>query len=249
MGQLSPTQILGSVFPGYSTITGFTWKRLQQNNLIAGSNDAYTVPVGKRLAVFGYTAHNTSGGNDTFNAQIKVGATYFRLETDRVIAADTSGSNTQLAYIAEPGEILSMAVTVGGNLNVFWNALEFPSSFAIYTSKLLALASPANNLIYTVPTGKNAILLDSFLTVNSGGSHLHYVNSSGGVRDTTWNINVPPTNPGPTNRIIGHHNTANITRDDMTGYSSLQSADNVTMTTDAATAVQWAWITTMEASN
>ena len=120
--------------------------------------------------------------------------------------------------------------------------VEFDSSVAIKSSRLLTLAS-GDNTIYTA-TGVTALNLgNSLAAFPTGSGVINYVNDSGAGRTV-----IPKVKPsgGSATATQASNSPAKATRVNLTAPTAMQNGDALIINTDANTATQLAWVNVME---
>ncbi len=151
-------------------LPGATFKKCVANISASGNTDIYTVPAGKRAFFLGLHASGGAGGFVLVYPQVKIGGTLYAL--DSIGACDPSGSNPgavplapRVPYIGEAGEILTINASSSQPFNVWASILEFSDTGPARTVKVVSALS-AGTTVYTVPSGKTAILLNSWLSMS-----------------------------------------------------------------------------------
>ena len=235
------------VYPGAVRLSGASYLSLIAPALATGNNDLYTVPAGKRAIFGGFTLQNTSVGNIVWYPAIKISGTYYRLNSDTTTATGALGNQQGIGYIAEPGETLAIVTATNNGANVFPWVVLFDSTIPVYSSKLLALAN-GDNTLYTVPSGKAAVLLNTLMAAiaSDTAAGLFYVNSSGGARTIQWSFVESGQALGTGYLATASTNVNGATRSGLSGRPSLGAGDFVNINTNAATATQIAWVSVME---
>lgn len=242
---------------GRPLLTNGKWIRVAATNLIIGNTDIYTVPAGRRAAVFGYAVMNPSAGAITFIPEFKVSGTYFAPAANGLAGVGAGVSNAQsttVMPILEAGEILAVnaATTAGGQ--IWFEVFEFDNTSGLKSSKLLSLAS-GNNTVYTVPANKSAVVLTGNVeTVTGSGTggvtgELQYFNSSGGNRTIRWhfvNSGGSVTTGIGGNQVVAAVAITTGSLNSAIAHASLGAGDFVAINTDANTATQVAWVTVYE---
>ena len=234
-------------YPGVIRLTGVSYQEVIAPALNTGDNDLYTVPSGKRALFQGISLYNSSAGNITFYPTVKVSGTYYRLATSVTANTGVGATSSGIGYIAEAGETLAVNTATNNGANVFCTVVVFDNTCPVYSAKLLALAN-GNNTIYTVPASKKAALLDANMIAiaTSATSGIFYVNSSGGARSVQVSFVESGQSLG-TGYLAGPATSVNdITRSNLGWRPTLAAGDFVNINTNAATATQIAWVSTME---
>lgn len=178
-------------------LTAQTFPNAIAGNIGSGDIDIYTCPVGKRAIVNMITLSNTAGTTTTYFMQLKVSSVYYRISSSATLTAGTSTNLQSYSLILEAGESLSINTSQAG-LNVFPTIIEFPNTAKSRTIKNLSIVS-GDNTIYTVPSGKTAILL-SATTIRAGTGAIQYVNTSASTATYSMHISSS-TSSASTNRF------------------------------------------------
>lgn len=159
---------LGAVLnsDGIPPLTGAEFKRVSASNMPTGANDLYIVPVGRRAMVHSISWYNPTGTNILAIRNVKISGTYHRIGNsgpDAVITANGVGplsiTSNSSAYIFEAGESMAV-ITNNPGLNTWFNVLEYDASVPVFSAKIFAPVV-GNNVLYSVPEGKSARLLDN----------------------------------------------------------------------------------------
>lgn len=207
----------------------------------SGTTDMYTCPAGKKAFV---TVTYGVNGSTSGPFQIKVGGTYYAMSLSGIRGA----SNIDYyPIVINAGESFSFTATGSPSTgtNIWARVMEMDISTPLYTGRLLSL-SAGNNTVFTVSTGKTAIILDVFggtaISFTAGG----YFNTSGSNRSIKYYIVPNGGSPGTSNQYF--QNTAVATGGKASGPFpiSMNSGDSFVINTDANTATQWVWVTYYE---
>lgn len=240
------------VFPGVPLLTGLALPVCRGNNMASGSNDLYTVPVGKRAMICSMNTFKPGAGTTNFYPEIKISGVYYRLRAAVPNVTNARVNVTGVRYIAEAGETLSVRTDSSG-LNAWVKVIEFSIDVPLYSPKLLSL-STGDNTIYTVPTGKsvniiNGLFENTGLAVLLGQLHssLLYANESGASRTLKWSVIPSGQSNGVGFNIATSFVVAN-TSSSAAFFSagSLNTGDSVILNIDAGTATQLAWLNVIE---
>lgn len=134
---------------------------------ISGQNDLYTVPAGRRAVI--PAVYCNSQGSVNANVQFKNSSTYYNAASTLVSLTAGTPQNIKslIPIILEAGEVLSVILSGAISVNCWPQIIEFSSTSVLKTAKFLNLVS-GNNLVYTCPAGKTAMILDTKL--NFGGA-------------------------------------------------------------------------------
>lgn len=196
--------LLGPSYVGVNYVNGYS-------NINSGSNTIiYTCPAGKRAYPVSVAVHNSTAGSINGRFFIRVSGVDYALGPSRNIVANStrSGSSAIAAggwwetmIILEANESL---VFNGNGLNVFVTMFEYANNVPVFTSKIINSAN-ANNLVYTVPVNKvamigiNGILGNGFFWYNTGAATTAtaYIVNSGGSPGATNTISVNHNGTGP----------------------------------------------------
>ena len=135
------------------------------SNLPAGNNTIYTVPAGKKAFFWQYpcVVHNpTAGAIVVYTHIVPSGGTPGtgdRIYKLSVAASDTGNSYAPPGLLNE-GDSILLETDVAG-LNAWIGVMEFDGANAPgYALKFLSNVGTAVTTVYTVPTGKSAMILD-----------------------------------------------------------------------------------------
>lgn len=232
--------------PGVLPITGVKYVNGFIRELSGNLRDVYTCPAGKRAFVMGYVFYS-QGGTTATTIEIKVGASYFKLWLNSLSAGARSVNNIEPAIILEAGETIAIDANEVTGFNGWLKIVEFDSAndIVVKTVKVTSF-SVGDNLIYTTPAEKSAILLGGTLELNARSESLFYFNDSGAARSIGWFVVPNGGSPVSTYRVGGNVSVANLTRSATTFPAALSAGDSVYINVDAATAKQIAWINVLE---
>lgn len=240
----------GPTFPGGIPLTGVKYPMVMGSAIATGTTDLVlssgavaTVPTGKRWLITCCEAFNTSAGSITWNLQVKISGTYYRLMTSVTTLTNAAANNTLCGYIAEAGETIAVNTTTTNGLNLYVQVVEFDSTCALKASKLLSLAV-GNNTVYTCPALTSAFLPG--VTATFSNPSAIYINTSGGARTISWNIVPSGGAVGTGNQITPATSVSDVTRNQQAICTSLSAGDFLSINTDANTATQMAFIIVME---
>jgi hypothetical protein len=149
---------------------------IQLWNMAIGTTDIWTVPSGYR-AFPNLFSNNNTNASITANFFFNTNGTYYRCGPSASIATNATGTwNTdKWPLILEAGEKFSISNSIAG-LSLCGEILYYPNTRGPYSPRVMSV-SAGNTTIYTVPTGKNAIILNNNATFVTSGSATH-INSS-----------------------------------------------------------------------
>lgn len=214
-----------------------------QSNIGSGDIDIYTVPAGKRAAIFSQHAYNSAASSTTWHTQIKVSGIYYRTSINSSTVAGLSTASVQApSIILEPGETFSYNTSQAG-LNVWSRVMEFDINTGLKTSKILGPFT-GDNTVYTVPMGKSAWMLDRNLSINNSvGAFL----ASAAGASSTIDCRVVPNggSPGLANSSINNAVSANGVTS-LAGPKSLNAGDFVSYNLGTGDPGQMLWVSVME---
>lgn len=165
----------------------------------SGFNDIYTVPSGRRAiltSMWAVTQSSTVGATPAY----KIGSTYFNGAGGSVALSTTTPQNivSLIPLILESGEVLSVYLASAISVNLWPVILEVDNSCVIKSSKTGPLTS-GNNLCYTCPAGKSALILDPRL--NFGAPSASAIGAIGSANATYLQYVPNGQSPGSTFRI------------------------------------------------
>lgn len=238
---------------GYTNkLSGANFVSAAGRSAASGTVDWYTCPAGKRAAILAFS-YCTSTGTATITPMFKSGGNYYNMSTAQTVntlGVATAGVVNQI--VLDTGETFSTNQSTN-TVNAFISILEFDSDIPLKTIKLLSLSS-GNNTLYTCPAGKTAICCSSNLsggiqsTLLSSNKAINYWNNSGGSRSVGF-YHVPNGgSPGSTNQLL-QTNPGTVSAGSFSNtimMNAMNAGDFLVVSTDAATATQWAWVTVME---
>lgn len=186
------------------------YPRANINNSASGNNDVYTVPSGRRAIVLFSNYRSQSGSSATLVQNWKISGTYYTTTFSAItvsagaVAADGSSGG----FIMEAGESLSYNSTQTA-INTFSQIVEFDNLSTLKTVKTIG-ATNGDQTVYTVPTGKKAILVSgNGQPLGCSNSGFFISNNSGG--SITSNIYLVPNggSKGANNLLRGSLSTSN----------------------------------------
>jgi len=211
-----------------------------------GDTDLYTVPTGKKAIIATRTLYNSSAGNITYYFQIKVSSTYYPISAATLLAsgADSSSPSIPGSIVLGAGESIAVNTVTNNGLNIWMKVIEFDATFAgVKTSRILNLAN-GDNTLYTVPSGKTALILGTNLDISPGTLNLS--NRSGAARNITVYIVPSGGSAGTTNQIFQTTAVGSGALQQFTMNVSMDSGDFIVVNTNSGTAGQHAYVTYME---
>ncbi len=179
------------------------------SNLLLGTMDIGTPPVGYKWMIRSSRIKNNTGASITIYPAVKFSGTYYRAFSTQAIPNNSTASinGSYLFPILENGDYLAINSTATG-LTGWIYVDEFPASVEVKCVKLLSM-STGNNTLYTCPVGANAILPSSSgFTQSLGPSNVAVANQSGTSR--TFYAGVIPTGQSLTDPATGSYSLAGI---------------------------------------
>lgn len=136
----------------------------------SGDFDLYTVPAGRRCLVYSLQMSMTAFANNAnVTAEIKSGGVYYNMGAPQSIVSGSTALFAILynAIILEAGESLSVNVSAANTFTYALGAIEFDNTSAFKGVRSLNMAS-GDNLLYTVPVGKTACMIDPTCGIGNG---------------------------------------------------------------------------------
>lgn len=180
---------------------------------VTTNTDVYTCPAGKK-AVLGAMAHFSNASSGTVEM-------YYRIGGVNLLCTTTSHTGTNFAQKLnnasvyahlEAGDTLRVHRSSGtGYVNFY--VIEYDAASPIVMVAKTAGWSSGNNIVYTCPAGKVALLTDlrtpnAFTALDYQGSY--YLNASGTTRSVYANVVKSGESPDDTkNRIVPAQSVAN----------------------------------------
>ncbi len=244
---MSGNNLMNGITPSYGgmSLTGVSYPVVVGSNLGSGSTDIYTAPAGKRAWLINAINYNTGSSNTVF-IQLKSGGNYYRLQNSVTMATDVTVANFTLMPTLEPGESYAFNCTTTG-LNTRFQIIQYDANVPIYSPKLLTLAS-GDNTLYTVPTGKKAILARGVQSVSGQFNQGRYVNDSGGTRLINCFIVDSGGATGTSNKCLNNNTSVNAAAAATIwgGSVDIDAGDFLVINTNANTATQIAWANVTE---
>jgi|SRR5690349_21119452 len=229
-----------------------SFPKVWQAAINTGDTDLYTCPSGRRAIILAcYFTNNSGVGNIVAYVEAKISSVYYRLSANATITNGTinNTANPQ-PFILEAGQGFSINSTTNNGLTAGLRVIEFDNSSPLKTVSLLSL-SAGNNTLYTVPTGKTALLLSS--TGSSQPSlpgfqfgFVFYGNTSTVNRTVSMNAVPSGGSVGGSNLILASTTVANNNFSSPTIQFNLFDGDFINVNTDANTATQIAWVNVYE---
>lgn len=188
-----------TMLSGAISLPAVKYARANVNSSVNGNNDSYTVPAGRRALVLFSTLRSQSGSTATIIQNWKISGTYYNTLfsaislTTGAVASDTADGG----FVMEAGESISYNSNQTA-INMFTQIVEFDNTANLKTVKTIG-ATNGDQTIYTVPTGKTAIIVSGngqplgctnrgfFISNNSGGSITSniYLVPNGGSKGTS----------------------------------------------------------------
>jgi hypothetical protein len=131
------------------------------SGLSAAQNDVYTVPAGRRLALNGYVATQTSGSTGTVIPTVKIGGLYYPLQAPLTPGGVSNAS--VLNVILEAGMVLGFTTTTT-TVNVSLSAFEFDAQGSNIRTIFTPGTAAGTPTMYTVAAGQTAAILGTNVT-------------------------------------------------------------------------------------
>lgn len=216
---------------------------LSGNGIASGTVDIYTVPTGRRAIATATGGYNPTAGTITIIPKAKIGGTYYQFTT-----ATSATTLTQYSvsfngfFVFEAGESFSVT-TSAANLNLWARITEFDATTSLYSPRLLTMTTGAN-VLYTVPTGKSALItggnysaMGIMATFNSTGAtqtYTPYNVVSGNTVGTTYQT-------GPALAV-----TTGTSGQFSTAYGGMNAGDFISINASSSTAGQFFFTTVSE---
>jgi hypothetical protein len=205
--------------------------------------DIYTCPTGRKAYI---SAIYSSGGTSvTGTYKIKVGGNYYNRSTPGLSVS--SNSFNTMPTVINAGESFSITINAGGGTgaNIWVRIIEMDISSPIYSPRLLTISS-GNNTLYTVPSGKTALILDGYGGQgNAAGTPNGYFNVSGGAITVSSYV-VPNAGSPGTGNLLNTGSVANNGSLVVAQSMSMNSGDSIVVNSASSSASQWAWVTVLE---
>jgi len=218
--------------------------RISDGGIPSGNYDIYTCPQGRKCLITFFRSYNPTGGSISLYSQLKIGGNYVRLTATTALSS-TSFSTAVRQIVLRGGESLTINSTAAG-LNVFGSGMEVSSDSPLYCARLLESLNSGYNLIYQVPPGKMAWILNDIGHL-FWYSALWYINTSGGSRTVGFYVVPAGQSPSQNHRFQPESAVAN----NASGTSfpenlgALNAGDSVYINT-SGTGVQPTWINYVE---
>lgn len=215
----------------------------------AGRTDIYTVPAGRRAIITNHAAYRTSGTSLVYWHELNLSGTYYRLEDTRGTTSGTQYGSAPLFPILEPADVLTINVSSGavGTTALWWDIWEFDSNAPLSSPRGVGTLASGDTTLYTVPSGKSALVLDGGYTGDQGSCF--YVNSSGGSLNSLFHA-VPSGGSAATKNRLAAAATSvtDVTRHqaDMNGGNTLATGDFIVHNLSGASASSIRWTTVLE---
>lgn len=157
-------------------------------NLAAGDNDFYTVPADKKAMAGQVHVRNNAGGTLSRFLKAKIAGVYHRISNGGTLAVNTS-TITGSPHVFNAGEIF--AITYGSiNMAAQSGIWLFPDTHPLKTLRINSL-DLTQQVLYTVPAGKKAFILNSTSPATFAGSPFIQAINDAGVNHTLTFWHVP----------------------------------------------------------
>ena len=214
------------------------------SNISIGTTTLYTVPTGKKAMVLGGTGWNSSGGNIVATWVYGVGGVDHRMSPDTTIGTLAQHVVTPQTAFLNAGDTVKITTTTNNGLNQWTKILEFDANSQVKSVFLEAPAS-GNNTLYTVPTGKKAII--GATGAGFASAIVYFSNESGAAK--TFYCNLVPSGGAvaTTNQITGNI-TANDEAINTSGNTNavMAAGDFINVNLSAAATASLAWVNIFE---
>jgi hypothetical protein len=231
---------LQSLMQGTVALPGLTSVQVPFVTLGSGDNYVYTCPANTRAYMM-FSIFNPTVGGLTFNVRISRdgGVTSYRDGNDVVVNAATA-TYCSTSLILEPGDQFNIHVT-GPGLTGMGSAQQFSNTAKIKQVVFSAFVS-GDNVVYTCPTGKNALIPMSenrgdFVDLNG---QCFLSNETGGTPSLM--LKVKPNGVGSSSQVAATVSTlANNSDTSMNGnnFSTVfNPGDQLIVNTNSSTAGQ-----------
>lgn len=228
-------------------LTGVSFPVAASYSMASGDNDIYTVPLGKRAFIMTRVqAYNTTTVTVTSTyPQAKISGVYYRLGGGFSLGSNASTNpNIMLSSIVlDGGESISVN-TNGTGVSIWFSVIQFDSSNALRSSRILSLAN-GNNTLFTVPAGK------TYLNANFANNTGH-IFSAGFFNNTGISVNysiyVIPSGGSPEEKYKFYPTSA-VANGSYSGSLSSTTLPNMSaggmcvINSDSGSAGQFAWAT------
>jgi hypothetical protein len=139
-----------------------------QGALATGNNDVYTVPAGYQFITRTFMEFGNMAGYTIYSG-VKTGGNYYRLGLVSVIGANASRTDTY-AFVYESGETVFINSTGAGRYCVEGFLIPNTSVLNVKRPMVTTQTASTNTLLYTVPTGKRAFLLNAVSGISYGNN-------------------------------------------------------------------------------
>jgi len=237
--------------PIFLRLNGAFFTNIFSGNLMTGTNDLFTVPVGYRFsaAPLVVVATTNTAGSTLVKGLLKIGANYYPFPNNIATVTNTPTSGGVFggnnSYYFEAGEVASISVTRDG-ANVWMSGILFPDTAPVRTIKLLAVTT-GQDLLYTVPASTGAFTVDNSSSIGrSINMSWVYMNASGGARTLEWYLVTPSAAVNSTTLLKRGPVTDETTTSGVAVPSYLPSGTSLYIVSDAVTAVQWTYVSVYE---
>lgn len=174
--------------PFFGVLLNPTFIRNLNPAAFSGDVDLYTVPAGRRALVGSYHTLNQALTATTYFPEIKIGSTYYRVSVNASPASGLGITSPAIELILEAGDSFAVNVSQAG-LNLFAQIIEFDANSPLKSARIAGPVS-GDQVFYTVPVGKQALIPNFLYMFNDGGSAAGFVPTfvadGGGARTITW---------------------------------------------------------------
>ena len=207
----------------------------------------YTAPSGRRALVLNQHWYMTGTASVTVVPKLLVSGSYYPLAPTQSNSGSGAVNDFAIGIILEAGESITASTSgaaPNGSCAVVTGVLEFDNTTAVRTVKLLSFSS-GNNPLYTVTSGKSAMLMSGpFIPFGTGtygtlqNGTIYWMNSSGGGAAQSYQLNG--------NTIGATAFVGNNVRTNFGLNLTLASGDALVVNTSYPAAAQVVWVNIAE---
>ena len=233
---VSPFGVAALNFNAFSFVT------VAQSNVVSGNADLYTVPAGFRSVIMQLNlGGSTNGSTITFFLNVKTNGNYYRVSGDGSFAAGNLVTANPPQFVFEENETMSVNLSGTGG-NIYMQAATFSTNLPLRSVKTFNPGA-GNTTLYTVPSGKTAFSVNLAGVVGQA-PQLNYTNDSGTARTVGWYVATPgqAVDPFTFFRTSSVSDNVSLT----VAFAPLGAGSIVTLSLDAGTTTQLAWVSVLE---